>query len=70
MGGPNTTKNGNPKLAKYLTTQVRVLVVPVSDADELPYDDFLSSCWLKMMKALNMRQIQTRLGHVGVEFFF
>ena len=34
MGGPNTTKNGKKnKLAKYLTTQVRVLVV--SDADEL-----------------------------------
>ena len=33
MGGPNTIKNRNAKLAKYLTTQVRVLVV--SDADEL-----------------------------------
>ena len=56
MGGPNTTKNGkNLKLAKYLTTQVRVLLV--SDAD----DDFLSFCDVKAMEALNVRRIQTRL---------
>ena len=65
MGGPNTTKNERHlKLAKYFTTQVRVLVVWVM---LMNYDDFLSSRQLKAMEALNVRRIQTWLG-VAVVF--